>query len=178
MGAGYLTWGDTNDDVFLPVTAAPTKLVKPTQIPVGSRENPLLIGTEVSIGDWSVAVGPQRIGTESIAEYWADYFRPPQEGFEYYFIPVTATYQGEETGTAWKELEIKFVGDDARTYGGDCPSYPGRNGKGKSFGSGEDLGKGGVADGIRCIELPQDARGLWTISATSRLSEKVFFNAQ
>ena len=80
----------------------------------GSRKNPLPIGSTVSNPDWKVTLGkPREAGAEIAAEN--PFNAPPEAGMEYWIVPVTATYTGDDTGN-WFEVDVDFVGSDNRTY--------------------------------------------------------------
>ena len=85
----------------------------------GSRENPLSIGETVKDHDWDVKLGAPR---EAWAEIAAEnqFNDPPKAGMEYWVVPITATYTGDDTGNTAFNISVKFVGSDNRTYDDRC----------------------------------------------------------
>jgi hypothetical protein len=133
----------------------------------GSRDNPLPIGETVSNQDWQVVLGVPR-------EAWADiaatnqFNHPPKPGMEYWIVPITATYTGNQTGNPTFGITVKFVGSDNRTYDEYCGVIP------DPVNDVGDLYKGGVAKGNKCVAVPAGANGLWTVS-TGFGGKPVFF---
>ena len=168
FAGSYLIWGVADDEVPPVATSEPTGLLKPERA-LGTRENPLPIGTEVNIGDWVVTLGQPKDGTKTVLDHW-DTPYIPEDGFDFYFIPVTATYQGSDVGTAFHDFAIKFVGEDAHTYSRECGQ--------ESF---EELDyevyNGGRYEGQDCLMIPKGAKGQWVASGPEG-EEKVFFTAE
>ncbi len=172
MGSGYLNWGTTEIEVRPTAATSPTPAAKPKRV-VGSRENPLPIGTEVTIEDWTFTLGEPQNGTQAIADE-SESNDPPREGYDFIVVPLTAMYQGKETGIAQSDLKVMFVGDDARTYDGECPLR-----RPNSISDVDELYNGGVAAGNYCVEVPQDLGGLWVVkSGFSQTSDTIFFDAE
>jgi hypothetical protein len=136
--------------------------------PDGSREHPFPVGTPVGNDDWEIVVGEPR-------EAWAEildeneFNEPPPEGTEFYIVPVTATYTGDESGLAWVDLTFEFVGTDSVTYSDYCGVIP------NDLADVGELYDGGVAEGNVCIAVPAGADGLWTVSAL--FGDPVFLTA-
>jgi hypothetical protein len=85
----------------------------------GSRENPLPIGETVTNQDWDVTLGaPREAWAEIAAEH--QFNDPPNAGMEYWVVPITATYTGNDTGNTAFNISVKFVGSDNRTYDDRC----------------------------------------------------------
>lgn len=132
----------------------------------GTRANPFAIGEEVGNDEWSVVLSaPREAGAEVSAEN--QFNAPPDAGFEFYIVPVSATYTGAETGTAWLDLQVAFVGSDGVTYSETCGVLP------DSLNDVGELYAGGVAAGNTCVVVPAGADGLWTLS--TGWSDPVFF---
>lgn len=138
----------------------------------GSRENPLPIGETVSSDDWEVTLGtPYEAGAEIAAEN--PFNDPAEPGMEYWIVAVTATYTGEDTGTAWADIQVNFVGSDNRTYNGfDCTAVVP-----DSLNDVGALYRDGVAEGNKCVTVPAGADGMWTVTA-GVMGDPVFFNAK
>ncbi|WP_127131507.1 hypothetical protein [Georgenia sp. SYP-B2076] len=134
----------------------------------GTRANPFVIGDVVSSEDWEVVLGQPR---EALAEIQAEnrFNDPPADGMAFWIVPVSATYTGAESGTAWLDLRVAFVGSDSRTYSDSCGVIPG------SLTDVDELYTGGVAEGNVCVAVPSGADGLWTLSAG--WGDPVFFTA-
>lgn len=136
----------------------------------GSRENPLPIGETVSNQDWRVTLGTPREAWSEIAA--ANQFNsPPKAGMEYWIVPVTATYTGNQTGNVQFGIRVKFVGSDNRTYDDACGVLP------DPLSDIGDLYKGGQAKGNTCVAVPAGAAGLWTVT-TGFVGQPVFFVAR
>ena len=134
----------------------------------GTRDNPLPIGTEVTMGDWKVKLDTPKDGTKIIADE-NQFNDPPQDGLEFYIIPTSATYLGNESAYVWSDVTVKFVGDDGRTYSGYCGVFP------DSITDVDELYNGGVAEGNLCAEVPKGAKGLWTVAVYGE--DTLFFSA-
>lgn len=80
----------------------------------GSRDNPFPIGQTVTNKEWKVTLGaPREASSEVLMEN--QFNDPPEAGGEYWIVPVTATYIGNDTGNAAFGISVKFVGSDNRT---------------------------------------------------------------
>ncbi|MBD8062299.1 hypothetical protein [Oceanitalea stevensii] len=135
----------------------------------GTRSNPYPVGTPVTDGEWEVTLGEPREGWSEI-QAENQFNEAPAEGTEFYLVPVTATYLGDETGLPWMDLSVQFVGSDARTYTDSCGVIPG------DLMDVDELYEGGVAEGNVCVAVPEGADGLWTLS-TGWGGNTVFFTA-
>ncbi|MBM4546841.1 hypothetical protein GS457_19305 [Rhodococcus hoagii] len=125
---------------------------------MGSRENPLPIGAMVVNNDWNIVLGtPREAGSEVSAEN--QFNDAPKPGMEFWIVPVTATYTGDDTGTAWVDLTIKFVGSDNKAYSDRCGVIP------DNLNDVDEVYPGGVAEGNTCVAVPAGADGLWSVSA-------------
>lgn len=129
-----------------------------SQTAAGSRENPLPIGAKVANDDWDIVLGaPREAGSEVSAEN--QFNDSPKPGMEFWIVPVTATYTGDDTGTAWIDLTIKFVGSDNKTYSDRCGVIP------DDLSDVDEVYPGGIAEGNTCLAVPAGADGLWSVSA-------------
>lgn len=135
----------------------------------GSRDNPLPIGQTVRNPDWQVTLGtPHEAGAEIAAEN--QFNDPPKTGMEYWVVPITATYTGDDTGNAAFDIAVKFVGSDNRTY--DDAKHSVVQTPLNDVG---ELCKGGSAQGNVCVAVPAGAEGLWTL--TTGFGDPAFFRA-
>lgn len=157
----------TEQETVATVEPTPEPSVTPAAAE-GTRANPYAIGETVGNDDWSVVLSaPREAGAEVSAEN--QFNSPPAEGFEFYIVPVSATYTGADTGAAWLDLQVAFVGSDGVTYSDSCGVIP------DSLNDVGELYAGGVAVGNTCVAVPAGADGLWTVSAG--WSDPVFFTA-
>ncbi|AOW92453.1 hypothetical protein BFN03_06325 [Rhodococcus sp. WMMA185] len=135
----------------------------------GSRQNPLPIGETVANEDWEITLGTPR---EAWAEIAAEnqFNDPPEAGMEFWMVPLTATYTGEDTTLPWLDITAEFVGTDNRTYGDECGVLP------NDLFDIDELYPGGTIEANVCAAVPAGADGLWSVS-TGLLGEPVFFAA-
>ncbi len=170
LGSSYLLWGNAGVEAQHAGSTASQRSTNPERV-VGTRDNPLPVGAEATVGVWNVAIGTPKKATKTLADE-NQFGDPPREGFGFYFVPITATYQGEDSKLAWGDLDIKFVGDDARTYSGECSRHH------DPMREVDELYRGGVAEGLQCVEAPMDVGGLWVLSTPPlRTGDRVFFRA-
>ncbi|MFE6969390.1 DUF4190 domain-containing protein [Isoptericola sp. NPDC057653] len=140
-----------------------------TDADAGSRENPYAFGQEVSNADWTVKLGKAHEATDEVLA--ANMFNEqPGQGMEYWIVPVTATYTGDETGLPMMDISVEFVGDDARTYSGTCVAPD-------ALTEVNELYAGGKAKGNVCVEVPKGAEGTWTLTA-GLFNDPVFFTTE
>jgi hypothetical protein len=134
----------------------------------GTRQNPVPIGQTVTSKDWEITLGvPREAGAEVAGEN--PFNERPKSGFEFWIVPVTATYIGDESGSVMFGVRATFVGSDNRTYGDSCGVIP------DPLSDVGELYKGGVAEGNECVSVPAGADGLWAV--TSGIGDPVFFTA-
>jgi hypothetical protein len=136
---------------------------------VGTQENPLPLGDTVKSGDWEIELGEPR---EAWAQIQAEnrYNIAPDPGMEYWIVPVTATYLGAGTESAFLDVTVQFVGADDETYPDACGVIP------DPLSDVEDVSSGEVARGNVCVEVPQGADGLWRVH--SGRAHPIFFDAR
>lgn len=135
----------------------------------GTRKNPFAIGQKVGNDDWDITLGAPKESWKAIKA--ANQFNDPApKGMEYYIVPVDATYLGDETGLAWTDLTVRFVGDDGVTYSDYCGVLP------DALNDVGELYEGGRAKGNVCVAVPAGAKGLWTLSVG--WGDPVFFTAK
>lgn len=150
-----------------PTEAPPAATSEPTTAE-GTRANPFTVGDAVGNDDWKVTLGTPAESWKAIkAEN--QFNDPAPKGFEYYMVPVSATYTGTETGTAWVDLRVEFVGEDGVTYTDSCGVLP------DNLNDVGELYEGGKAKGNVCVTVPEGAKGLWTLAVG--WGDPVFFTA-
>lgn len=76
----------------------------------GPRDNSLHVVRPVSNADWDFTLGTPR-------EAWQEVHA---ERMEYWIVPVTATYTGEETASPGVDVTVQFIGSDNRTHDDYC----------------------------------------------------------
>lgn len=135
----------------------------------GTRDNPIPVGQVVTNMDWEIALGTPR---EANAEVTAEnqFNDKPEAGREFWIVPVTATYIGDESGSTMFGVRVSFVGSDNRTYADSCGVIP------DSLNDVGELYKGGVAKGNACVAVPAGADGLWAV--TTGFGDPIFFSAR
>lgn len=136
---------------------------------LGTRENPYPIGQPVENQKWQATLGtPREAGAEIAAEN--QFNEPPPAGMQYWIVPVTATYVGDDTGSPTFDIRVNFVGSDNRTYDDSCGVIP------SPLSDVGALYKNGVAEGNVCVAVPAGADGLWTL--TTGFSDPAFFEVR
>lgn len=140
-----------------PVTSGDSEGATDSQGATGSRDNPLPIGATVVNDDWEIVLGtPREAANEVSAEN--QFNDSPKPGMEFWIVPVTATYTGDDTGLAWIDLTVKYVGSDNKTYGDRCGVIP------DDLSDVDEVYPGGIAEGNTCVAVPAGADGLWAVS--------------
>lgn len=144
--------------------------IEPPEKPAGTRDYPLPVGAELADGDWTVTLGQPHDGWEEIRGS-DPYAEQPEDGLEYWLVPVTATYTGEESGSPWLDLQFTFVSTDGRSYADPCWAIVPDD-----LNEVDDLYTDATVEANACLEVPADPDGLWTV-ATS-WDNPVFFTAE
>ena len=95
----------------------PTATPRPTQAPiVGTRENPIPLGSSVSYPEWNVSVaGFTSNGNELIASS-STYYAPPDSEHVYVLVEVRGTYTGTGVGGMYRDLNYYMVGQSNRIH--------------------------------------------------------------
>lgn len=141
----------------------------------GTRENPLPAGSTVELGSWTVTLGPSNADATEAVMSENEFNEPPAEGRQFVLAPVTAVYGGDESGLAWMELTIEFVGSAGNTFGSafedDCGVIPS-----PLIDQGEVFA-GGEVSGNVCVSVPADqiAGGAWSVSESFSFDDARFF---
>ena len=146
----------------------------------GSRSAPLPIGATVVLDDemggvWEVTLLPPTLNADEIVLAENMFNEEPPDGFQYALLPVSATYLGEETGTAAWDLDFAFVSASGTTHKEFDVSVVGPD----ALSNINELYNGGTAEGNIVIAIPSaDAgSGTWRVS-TSWGGTEAFFAAQ
>lgn len=92
---------------------------------LGTRDNPLDIGTRIEMGDWTVAVTEVVLDAEDAVMGENQFNDPPADGRQFVMFTVDATYEGDESGQAWLDFDWAIVGSAGNTFGSSMDDYCG-----------------------------------------------------
>ncbi|HZK04693.1 MAG TPA: hypothetical protein VFC82_02470 [Actinomycetaceae bacterium] len=145
----------------------------------GTREAPFSPGSTASIGDYEVSLGSAILNANEMVAQENQFNDPPAEGRQFVLVPVTATYTGDESGTAWVDLSIQFVGAGGNTFGDGMDDHCGvipnsLTDQGEMYG-------GATVEGNACVSVPSDQveGGTWVLEDPYDFDDtKVFFAIQ
>ncbi|WP_205326223.1 DUF4190 domain-containing protein [Glycomyces sp. YM15] len=118
------------------------------QVVDGTDPNaPLPAGSEVTTGNWTVVISD--VVPDATAQVLdADEFNtPPPEGYQFFMFTVDATYQGEESSTAWADLLFGVFVEDS-VYTEACGFIP------DDLFYAPEVFTGGTATGNLCLAVP------------------------
>lgn len=120
----------------------------------GSREQPLEVGQTARVGDWDVTVDEIIMdATDQMAA--ANPFNDPAENGHYALVTVTATYAGDDEGTAGWELAAVLSGANRVQYSdSDCGAV-----EPNPMFEQPTVEPGGTVTGQFCIDYPTEALG-------------------
>jgi len=87
----------------------------------GTRQNPLPLGSTVTLDvlgetEWEVTVGPATLDATDTVIAENMFNDPPEEGFQYALLSLTATYIGSESGTPSFDLTYSYVSSSGTTH--------------------------------------------------------------
>jgi hypothetical protein len=123
-----------------------------TKAKLGTRENPIPIGQKAQVGpNWEVTILEIVPDAWSIIEAENMFNEPPEEGYQYVMAKVQVSYIGEESGTPWVDLSLRYLGSDGNAYSEGVGVVP------KAF---SDIGEqfpGATAEGNIGWAVPVDA---------------------
>jgi hypothetical protein len=125
-----------------------------TKAELGTRENPIPIGIgqKAKIGsNWEITILEIVPDAWSIIEAENMFNEPPEEGYQYVMAKVQVSYIGEESGTPWVDLSLRYLGSDGNSYSEGVGVVP------KAF---SDIGEqfpGATAEGNVGWAVPADA---------------------
>jgi hypothetical protein len=124
--------------------------VPPEDAAEGTRDNPLPIGTQVEIRDWTVAItSVDKDATEAVLAH-NQFNDPPAEGHRYVMFSVEATYNGDESGNPFVDFAWAVVGSDGNTFSDGCGSI------GNHFDDNGEAFPGAVVSGDKCFSVPAE----------------------
>jgi hypothetical protein len=85
---------------------------------VGTRENPIPMGESASIGEWEIQViDTSPDATQGVLEE-NQFNDPPADGNQFFIARLSATYQGDDSGTFWIDVRLRAVDDGGVAYEG------------------------------------------------------------
>jgi hypothetical protein len=92
---------------------------------LGTRDEPLPPGTRIEMGDWTLAVTEVVPDAEERIAEADEFYEPPVDGRQFVMFAVDATYEGDDSGTAWLDLSWAVVGSAGNTFGTGMDDYCG-----------------------------------------------------
>lgn len=133
-----------------PAETAPSE-ASPVEDPaLGSRENPLPIGTSGQVGDWSITVAAVDTDAADTVAATNQFNDPPGEGQQFVIVGLQATYTGEDSGSYWIEVSNKILGASGNTFDQRCGVIPEDiSDTGETFG-------GATVEGNICLAVDSD----------------------
>ena len=121
---------------------------------LGTRDNPVPLGTEFETEDWRVVVNSVDLDATALVEETNQFNDAPKEGFKYIMAELTATYIGLDKSST-SDISVAFVGDNGNTYRSFDHNAVAPE---PSFGM-EELYTDGSFTGNIVFEIPVDATG-------------------
>jgi hypothetical protein len=147
---------------------------------LGSRSEPLALGTSVTMDDgnggvWEIKLGPSSLQSNEVVRLENQFNSPPPEGLQFASIEVSATYQGPETGNPSWDIDVAFVSAAGTTHKSFDVSVVGP----EELSNSNELYEGGTAIGNVFIAVPSEdiTKGTWRLSTTWG-GQEVFFKAE
>lgn len=123
---------ELSDAVFEVLSTPVPDIETPTPAPraadPGSRENPIPLGTAANIGaDWFVSVVDVLPDATDIVLIENPFNDPPEEGYQFFIVTISATYEGEGSSTLPVGNAFSLVGGSSvayQTFDPGCGVYP------------------------------------------------------
>ena len=140
------------------------------ELALGTRDNPLPVGTRIEMGDWTLAVTEVTLDATEQVMAENEFNDPPVEGRQFVLFEVEATYEGEESGTAWLDFSWAIVGSAGNTFGTGMDDYCGVI-PNPLDDTGETFPGGNVAGNV-CVSVDSDQ----VDGATIRIEETFSFD--
>ena len=137
---------------------------------LGTRDNPLPVGTRIEMGDWTLAVTEVTLDAAEQVMAENQFNDPPVEGRQFVLFSVGATYEGEDSGMAFVDFSWAVVGSAGNTFGTAMEDYCGvipdsLDGTGETY-------PGGNVSGNVCVSVASDQ----VDGATIRIEETFSFD--
>lgn len=122
-GAGLES--DAGDDGAAPDGSADDAGEDAADLAPGTRDNPLPVGTRIAMGDWTLAVTGVTLDAAEQVAAENQFNDPPADGRQFVMFSVEATYEGQDSGTAWLDFSWAVVGAGGNTFGTSMDDYCG-----------------------------------------------------
>ena len=113
--------GDQEDDFE---DAGDSEDAGATDAELGTRDNPLDIGTRIEIADWTVTVTDVNQDAADIVMAENEFNDEPGENEQFVMFTVDATYEGDDSGDAGFDLGWAIVGSEGNTFDDRCGVIP------------------------------------------------------
>ena len=142
---------------------------------VGSKDNPVPLGTAQLVGDWAVTVVKYTPDATAAVLEANEFNDKPAAGETYVLVAVTAKYTGEESGTFWVDMSYKFLGKSGNTFDSPMAVAP------KPISDAGETFPGASVSGNLLFKVPTDqaAEGLLIMEPTFSYDDaRAFFALQ
>lgn len=118
--------------------------------PLGTRENPAPIGAVALVSDWEVQIVDVVLDGTDVVLAENMFNDPPEDGFQYVLLEISATYVGDESGNPMFDLSWAIVGSRGNSFDDSCGVIP------DSFGDNGEAFPGAVVEGFECVAAQSD----------------------
>lgn len=133
---------------------------------VGTKGNPVPVGTAWAVGNWKIKVTSTDLSADAAVKN-APGYQPPDPGTQYVVVNLQATFSGEQPDSFGNGVGVRIVGGKGDTFD------PADIGLDKSIGNSDAVGKGGSVSGPLVFEVSSSEIGgasLW-MAPSSALEE-------
>lgn len=138
---------------------------------LGTRDNPLPIGTTITMGDWELSVTDVNLDAAEEIQAENEFNDPPADGRQFVMWEIEATYTGDDSGEPWLDFSWGVVGSAGNTFdGGGMEDYCGVI-PNDIMEAGETF-PGGTVTGNVCYSVPSDQ----VDGSTIRIEESFSFD--
>jgi hypothetical protein len=86
--------------------------------PLGTRDNPLPLGTVIDLADWQLTISEVTADATDLVMAENEFNDPPADGRQFLLFRVEATYEGGDSGDPWLDFSWAVVGAGGNTFGG------------------------------------------------------------
>jgi hypothetical protein len=120
---------------------------------VGTRSNPVALGSLGRIGDWYIRLNGVDIDATDRVLALSDFNEAPPSGHSYVLADVEVTYVGSESSSFWFGIDWSGVGPSnvaVDTFESSCGTVGG------ALDGGMDFYTNGTAEGPLCLSVPDD----------------------
>lgn len=90
--------------------------------PLGTRTNPVPMGSAHDVGDWTITVTSVDPHADEAVAAQNQFNKPPAAGFQFYMATVSATYHGQKESGQILTVAFKAVGQSGVAYTTYSPS--------------------------------------------------------